>query len=112
MKKHLVPVVALAVAGLFAVAGSSGALAQGGGGAGGGGGGSAGGAGGAGTGSAAGGGDSNPNGPIGNPNPPAGNTDRGVLSRPLGGVKDETPTDPNKASEPAVKDIEKETQKQ
>ena len=99
MKKQLIPFVALAVAGLFAVAGSSDTLAQG--------------AGGAGAGSAAGGGDSSPNGPIGNPNQPAGkNTDKGVVSRPMGAAKDEAPTDPNKAGEPQVKKLEKETQKQ
>ena len=115
MKKQLVPVVAVAVAGLFAVAGSAGALAQGGGGAGGGGGSGAGGAagggaaGGGGPGGAAAGGGSEPNGPIGNPSQ---STDQGVISRPLGSENAERPTDPNKSSEPAVEDTEKGTQKQ
>jgi hypothetical protein len=104
MNKHLIPAIAIAVAGLFAVTGSGDALAQGAGG---------GAAGGGGTSAAPGGGGSQPSGPIGNPNQPAGkNTDKGVISRPMGAAKDEAPTDPNKASEPEVKKLEKETQKQ
>jgi hypothetical protein len=103
MKKQLIPLAAVAIAGLFAV---TGALAQGAGGAGG--------TGGTGSsGAAAGGGGSHPNGPVGNPNQPAGkSTDQGVISRPMGPVTKEEPTDPNKSGQPLVKKMEKETQKQ